>query len=112
MVMDNICYMLNSFLKCSAFENIVFCWVMHEQSIIDEIVSRLEGEFELRCVSLVCREDRLVERWAKDVAAGIRTADVIERSAARIPLYEKLNTVKIDVSDIPPERAAETIMDL
>lgn len=35
MVMDNICFLLNNFLRCSAYENIIFCWVMHEQSIID-----------------------------------------------------------------------------
>lgn len=37
MVMDNIVYMLNSFIHCSAYQHIIFCWVMHEQSIIDEI---------------------------------------------------------------------------
>lgn len=33
MVIDNICYLLNSFLKCSAYENIIFCWVMHTRKI-------------------------------------------------------------------------------
>lgn len=33
MVLDNICHLLNNFLKCSAYENIIFCWVMHEQQI-------------------------------------------------------------------------------
>lgn len=26
MVMDNICYLLNNFLHCSAYENVIFCW--------------------------------------------------------------------------------------
>lgn len=42
MVMDNICHVLGNFLRCSVFENIVFCWVMHEQSILDELLSRLD----------------------------------------------------------------------
>ncbi len=42
MVMDHICFLLNSFLSCSVYENVIFCWVMHEQSIIDTIVSRLD----------------------------------------------------------------------
>ena len=33
MVVDNICFVLNSFLRCSAFESVVFCWVMHRQEI-------------------------------------------------------------------------------
>ncbi len=41
MVMENICFLLNNYIKCSAYENIVFCWVMHEQSIIDDILSHL-----------------------------------------------------------------------
>lgn len=40
MVTDNICYLLNPFIHCSAYKNIVFCWVMHEQSIIDTILAR------------------------------------------------------------------------
>ena len=35
MVMNNIVYQLNQFISCSEIENIIFCWVMHEQSIID-----------------------------------------------------------------------------
>ena len=110
MVVENIAYLLNSFLRCSAFENVVFCWVMHEQSIIDDILSRLEGEFEPVCVSLVCSEQALRARLAKDVAAGLRTEDVIERSAARIPLYDKLNTGKLEVSEISAEAAAQILM--
>ena len=109
MVTDNICHVLNNFLACTEFENVVFCWVMHEQGIIDGLVSRLKGEFELHVVSLVCSEEKLRERIEKDVAAGIRLPDVADRSAARIPLYGKLNTVKIDVSEITPEEAAAHI---
>ena len=109
MVTDNICHMLNNFLRCSAYGNIVFCWVIHELSIIDGIVRRLEGEFELHCISLVFSPESLAQRLSKDVAAGLRSEDVIARSTARLPLYEKLNTVKLDVSAIAPETAAQRI---
>ena len=42
LVLDNICGMLNRFLACEAFENVIFCWVMHRQEIIDGILARLE----------------------------------------------------------------------
>lgn len=109
MVEDNICHLLNNFLGCSEFENVVFCWVMHEQGIIDNLVRRLKGEYELYPVSLICSAERLVERLKKDVEAGIRQADVVERSVARLPMYERLNTVRLDVSDITPEEAAARI---
>lgn len=96
MVLRNICFMLNSFLHCSAYDNVVFCWVMHQQSIIDAILAELDTEgVEVKTISLVCNENTLRERLMKDVKAGVRTLEVVERSVARIPLYEELNTIKL-----------------
>ena len=96
MVTNNICYLLNNFLKCSAYENIIFCWVMQEQSIIDFILKNLDTQnCDVKCVSLVADEKTLRERLSMDVERGIRSEDVIERSIARIPMYQALNTVKI-----------------
>lgn len=111
MVMENICFLLNQFIRCSAYENILFCWVMHEQDIIDEILSKLETENCLvHPISLISSAGELKKRLQKDVDAGIRSADVIQRSIARIGLYEALNTEKIDTSHITPEQAAEKII--
>lgn len=113
MVIDNICYMLNSFLSCSVFENIIFCWVMHEQSVIDDIHSRLNlSGCSVVSASLICSEKALREHLRKDIDRGIRTDDIIERSVKRIPMYEKLNTVKIDVSDKSIDSIADEIMSL
>ena len=63
MVTNNICYLLNNFLKCSAYENIIFCWVMHEQRIIDSILEKLDTQnCEVKCISLVADEKTLCER--------------------------------------------------
>lgn len=111
MVMENICFLLNQFIHCSAYENIIFCWVMHEQAIIDEILSKLEiGDCLVHSISLVCSEEALRKRLQTDVDAGIRSEGIIERSIARIGLYEKLDTEKIDVSHMTPEQAAAKIM--
>lgn len=111
MVIENICFLLNNFIRCSAYENIIFCWVMHQQSIIDDILSRLDTiNCKVHSISLICSEHALRTRLGKDVAAGIRTEDVIHRSIERIPLYEKLNTCKVDVSEIIPKQAADYIM--
>jgi len=99
MVTNNICYLLNNFLKCSAYENIIFCWVMHEQRIICSILEKLDTQnCEVKCISLVAAEKTLCERLAMDVDRGIRSEDVIERSIARIPMYQTLNTIKIDTN--------------
>ena len=113
MVMDNICYQLNNFISCSAFENIIFCWVMHEQSIISSILSRLKlDNCHVRSISLICSEHALMERLKRDVNAGLRSPDVIERSLLRIPCYQSLNTLKVDVSEMSPIEAADFISKL
>jgi len=97
MVTENICYLLNQFLHCSAYENVIFCWVMHQQAIIDSILERLDtANCRVKCISLLADEATLRQRLTADVERGIRTADVIDRSVARIPLYQELNTLKVD----------------
>lgn len=111
MVISNICFLINGFLRCSAFENVIFCWVMHRQQIIDSILSALELDgVEVINVSLICSEESLRRRLEKDVANGLREPDVIERSVERLPLYEALDTVKLDVSNISAAEAAKTII--
>lgn len=99
MVMDNICHLLNNFLRCSAYENVIFCWVMHQQSIIDGILQRLDtAGCTVKCLSLLADEAALRKRLAADVEKGLREPDVIDRSAARLPLYQALDTIKVDTS--------------
>ena len=113
MVLDNICHLLNNFIRCSAYEHVIFCWVMHQQDIIDSIIEKLDLEHcELKCISLMADEISLRDRLTKDVKRGIRTADVIDRSIRRIPLYKALHTVKIDTSKKTPQMIANEIKKL
>jgi broad-specificity NMP kinase len=41
MVNSNIAHLLNGFLACSEFENVIFCWVLHEQHILDDLINAL-----------------------------------------------------------------------
>ncbi len=110
MVNSNIAHLLNGFLACSEFENVIFCWVLHEQHILDNLISVLNlNGCTTHCFSLVSTEQALVERLNRDIAAGKRDSDITERSVAGIPLYDKLDTVKIDVSTISPADAARRI---
>lgn len=113
MVLENIIFLLNNFIHCSAYEHIIFCWVMHEQEIIDQILSKLDtANCRIYPISLICSKEALRERIQKDIEAGIRTEDVISRSLQRIPLYENLDTIKLDVSTLLPEQVAEKIIEL
>lgn len=73
---------------------------MHEQSIIDSILEKLDiNNCIVKVISLVCDVDSLKKRLNEDINRGVRMADVIERSVVRIPLYQKLDTIKVNSSD-------------
>lgn len=113
MVQENIVFLLNQFIHCSAYDHIIFCWVMHQQAIIDTLLAGLDtSHCEVKLVSLVCEEDTLRERLQMDVDAGIREADILRRSPARLPLYAALRTIHVDTTGKTPEEIAEFLQQL
>ncbi|MBR5868469.1 MAG: AAA family ATPase [Clostridia bacterium] len=113
MVIDNICHLLNNFLRCSAYTNVIFCWVMHEDGIIFDILSRLDlHDVTVHKISLVATPEALTARLSGDIEKGLRSPDVIARSLARLPLYDRLSTRKIDTTDRSPEDIAREIQRL
>lgn len=113
MVLDNICYLLNNFLHCSAYENVIFSWVMHEQGIIDTILDRLDTKgCAVKCISLTVSEQALRERLREDIRSGLRAPDITARSIERLPLYTALNTVKVDTDGKSVQAVADAIRHL
>ncbi|WP_297430283.1 AAA family ATPase [Clostridium sp.] len=113
MVVDNISYLLNNFISCSEYENVIFCWVMHEENILNDVLSRLDKRnCTLYKFSIVCSEESLISRITKDIGHGIRNKDVIKRSIPRLKNYFEMDTEKIDVSEISAKEAAEIIFKL
>lgn len=86
---------------------------MHQQSIIDSIIDKLDLEnCDVKCISLIADEINLRERLKADVEKGTRTADIIDRSIARIPLYQALDTIKIDTCNKTIQMIADEIKHL
>ena len=113
MVLQNICFLLQQFIRCSAYQNIVFCWVLHKQDIIDQIVASIDpSACSIKVVSLICDQAELKNRLMKDITAKIRTKDVIKRSIARMDHYMALHTVKINTTGKQPSEIADEIIAL
>lgn len=110
MVMDNICAILGRFLTCSELRYVIFGWVMHQQTILDQICARLplEGVSVIQ-ISLVAAPETLTARLMMDIAAEKRTPDVIDRSLAYLPLYQQLTTEKLSTDGLTPRQVAERI---
>ena len=111
MVMDNICHVLNNFLRCSEYKNIIFCWVMHEQDIIDQILARIDTKkCKILKISLICDKEILKDRLQIDINNGIRSGDIITRSLEHLTFYNKLNTYKIDTAGKDPDKVSDEIL--
>ena len=111
LVLDNICSVLARDLRCPELDHVIFGWVLHQQETIDTILSRLPLEgVEIINISLLASPEALRTRLERDMAEGRRPrVGVVERSLAYLPLYEKLNTWKLDTTRLTPEEAATQI---
>ena len=102
MVTENICFLLNNFLRCSAYD--------HQQGILDGLLSRLDvRDCRVQAVSLIASPEALAARIESDVRAGRREPGALERSLSYLPLYAILRTEKLDVSRLTPAEAAERL---
>ena len=84
MVLDNICFVLDRFLHCTEFENVVFCWVLQQQDIWDAILSRLDtrGWRAVRA-ALVAPPEARPRRRQGDLDAGRRPPEAVPPRLAR-----------------------------
>ena len=113
MVMDNICYLINGFLHSSVYTNIVFSWVMDQQSIIDEIISHLDKTVcRVRIISLLANEETLRQRIMSDVQDGTRTVDVLQRSLDRLPGFQQIHSDKVFTDNKSIRQIADEILAL
>lgn len=110
MVLRNVCYLLNSFLRCTAYRNVIFCWVLHEQSIVERILAEVDTSgCAVKEVSLICGEETLRRRILADVARGVRTEDVLARSLGRLPLYRDRGGVLLNTDGRTAEEVAQAL---
>lgn len=112
MVLDNITAMLSRFLACAELDYVIFGWVMHQPEIAESILNRLElhGVKKMH-YTLLCSEQILSQRIERDVQAGVRYADALERSMTYLPLYASQNTVKLMTDGLSPQEIAEWIIE-
>ena len=110
MVLENIRFLLGQFLRCSAYETVIFCWVMHQQNIVDAILSGLPlDNVWVWAISLTAEPEELRRRLEEDVSRGLRQPDVVERGLTYLPAYGRMNTEKVDTTQLSPEVVAGTL---
>lgn len=100
MVKENIIFLLNNFMNNSNIENIIFNWVIHDESIMEEILLGLKNiGYDLEKITLICSKSALKARISKDIDEDKRDISCLERSLNYLDLYKDMNTEKFDTSE-------------
>lgn len=106
MVLNNITHCLNNFIHTPGIENIIFCWVMHKQDIINQIIQKLDTEgVDIHLISLICEKEELIKRMLIDR----RDNQTIRKSLQYLELYKDLDTQKIDVTTLDVQKTIDKI---
>lgn len=113
MVLDNIAYVLNNFIHSGQYENMIFCWVLDEQSVYEQLLTRLDiQDVKVIPVSLIPDTSSLIAHLQKEMDEGKRDESIVERSLARLPRYYYLNRFKIKCRNKDPQAIASQILEL
>lgn len=109
LVLENIVFQLNNALACPAFRDVLFCWVLHEDSIVRTILGGLKGDYRLFRFTLTARDETLTARLTADIGSGLRTPDVIGRSLERSRAFETAGSVEISTDGLSCREIAQEI---
>ncbi len=111
MVLRNIAFLLESFAHNPRIRTIVFCWVLHEQWIIDRLASALTTPHRLHSFSLVATPDALVSRHEADIIAGLRQPGGVAAALDRLARFNGVDSVRIDTTALSADEVAQRILD-
>ncbi|SHK77170.1 shikimate kinase [Clostridium cavendishii DSM 21758] len=110
MVIDNISFILNNFLKNSSTDYVVFNWVIHSENIMKDILQNIKCiNFKLYKITLMCSKETLINRIENDINEGLRDEDNIRRSLEKLAMYENMDTIKIDTTNKDIDTIVEEI---
>ena len=102
----NVASVLRNYLEAN-YEYVILAWVLHQQSIIDRLLSRLDNlKFNVHVFTLIADEEVLLRRLQTN--KGRRTDPNIALDRLRQSL--KLRTEKIDTTMLGPEVIVDRIL--
>jgi len=111
MVEDNLRHILRSFLTNSSIDYVLFNWVLHTEEGIKMVLSWIEDlKYDLIKITLICSEEELKRRLLKDVEENNREQSIINRSIERLRMYDKLDTIKLDTSNLSIQEVVNEII--
>ena len=100
MVLNNIGFMINSFLSNSSTKYVVFNWVIQSDEIMKSVLNKINTEdIDVYKITLMCTKEELIRRIEDDIKNGLRDDKNVKRSLERYNMYEKMDTIKVDTTN-------------
>lgn len=114
MVIKNIAYLLNNYIECPDYDNVILSWVLYDNQIINDIKSRIkDSNYDFYNISLIASENILIGRLNDDLNKGIRSEKiVIERSLERLKHYPYVDSIKIDTSLLSIDEICDKLLNI
>lgn len=110
LILHNIAHLLDGYLRSPDVDLILFSWVMNKREIRDAVLAQMKEQGKCIFVTMNASEAVLRERFAKDIAAGLRTPEGFERALSYLPDYQAdFGGLKLITDGRSPEECAETI---
>ena len=110
LVLNNIAYLLDGYLKSPDVDLVLFSWVMNKREIRDAVLSKMTERGKCLFVTLTASEEALIKRFAKDIAAGLRTHEGLTRALSYLPDYKAdFGGLKLITDEKEPDELAEII---
>lgn len=103
----NIAFVLRNYIKAN-YEYVILVWVLHQQSIIDRLLSKLDNlRFKVYIFTLTCDEETLLKRRRQQGKEGRELKVALDR----LRQCRMLETVKLDTSAMKPDEIVDMIME-
>ena len=103
LVMDNIRALLRRDLDCAEVDYVVFVWVLQQEETAAALLDGLDEKARILRITLDASDESLSRRVQKDIAAGLRAPDSLERSLAYQRFYPGQGTLHLSTDGRSPQ---------
>lgn len=112
-VLDNISYCINNYLHSSLYKNIILCWVIPTQAVLDDLLNHLDIRHNhVYSITLMCNKETLIKRLDRDIQNGKREDAVINKAIQYLDNYSNMDTIKIDTTNFTIKEIVKKINEL
>ena len=109
MVERNIIVLLRNYLACSAYETVIFDWVLDKEFVVRTILSGLRDlECRMTRVSLVCTPEELRARLIADA----RSPSALDEAVLHLPLYQTLEAPCLDTTGLTVSQVVDRVQEM